>query len=138
MTEAYLSSVIPLSEYERRRREIEARLAGLENQEQPLAADAARDGQTGTHCVFTRTTLKLEVVVLVALAQRLWGRAQTLGSLLLLSALLDGIVALVRSGLPSDIQLEAASLGIVLNSARHTAPSDCQRLRNCAAADTLD
>jgi site-specific DNA recombinase len=46
LTEAYLSSVIPLSEYERRRREIEARLAGLERQEQQLATDAARDGET--------------------------------------------------------------------------------------------
>ena len=46
LTEAYLSSVIPLGEYERRRREIEARLAGLERQEQQLAADAARDGET--------------------------------------------------------------------------------------------
>jgi len=45
LTEAYLSSVIPLGEYERRRREIEARLAGLECQEQQLAADAARDGE---------------------------------------------------------------------------------------------
>src|SRR3954469_840107 len=46
LTEAYLSSVIPLGEYERRRREIEARLAGLERQEQQLAADAARDSET--------------------------------------------------------------------------------------------
>ena len=41
-----MSGVIPLGEYERRRREIEARLAGLERQEQQLAADAARDGET--------------------------------------------------------------------------------------------
>jgi site-specific DNA recombinase len=46
LTEAYLSGVIPLGEYERRRREIEARLVGLERQEQQLAADAARDGET--------------------------------------------------------------------------------------------
>src|SRR4051794_7083058 len=46
LTEAYLSGVIPLGEYERRRREIEARLAGLERQEQQLAAEAARDGET--------------------------------------------------------------------------------------------
>ena len=46
LTEPYLSGAIPLGEYERRRREIEARLAGLEHQEQQLAADAARDGET--------------------------------------------------------------------------------------------
>ncbi len=46
LTEAYLSGVIPLGEYERRRREIEARLAGLERQDHQLAADAARDGET--------------------------------------------------------------------------------------------
>src|SRR4051794_21122862 len=46
LTEAYLSGVIPLGEYERRRREIEARLVELERQEQQLAADAARDGET--------------------------------------------------------------------------------------------
>jgi len=45
LTEAYLSSVIPLGEYERRRCEIEARLAGLERQEQQLATDAARGGE---------------------------------------------------------------------------------------------
>jgi site-specific DNA recombinase len=45
LTEAYLSGVIPLGEYERRRREIEARLAGLGHQEYQLATDAARDGE---------------------------------------------------------------------------------------------
>src|SRR4029453_1078989 len=44
LTEAYLSGVIPLGEYERRRREIEARLAGLGHQEYQLATDAARTG----------------------------------------------------------------------------------------------
>src|ERR1044072_7566386 len=47
LTEAYLSSVIPLGEYVRRRCEIEARLAGLERQEQQLATDTARDREMG-------------------------------------------------------------------------------------------
>jgi len=51
-----------------------------------------------TRYIFTRTTLKLGLLVLVATAQWLWGWAfaQTLGTLLLLSAFFDGIIALVR------------------------------------------
>ncbi len=46
LTEAYLSSVVPLGEYERRRREIEARLVGVERQEQQLAGDAEQHSET--------------------------------------------------------------------------------------------
>ena len=46
LTEAYLSGIIPLAEYERRRREIEARLAGLDRQEQQLAGDAEQHSAT--------------------------------------------------------------------------------------------
>src|SRR5918911_1378112 len=46
LTEAYLSGVIPLGEYERRRREIEARLVGLDRQEQQLAGDAEQHNAT--------------------------------------------------------------------------------------------
>jgi len=51
-----------------------------------------------TRYVFTRTTLKVGLLVLVATAQWLWGWAfaQTLGTLLLLSALFDALIALVR------------------------------------------
>jgi hypothetical protein len=51
-----------------------------------------------TRYVFRRTTLKLGLLVLVATAQWVWGWAfaQTLGTLLLLSALFDAIIALVR------------------------------------------
>ena len=45
LTEAYLAGVVPLSEYERRRREAEARLLALERQEQQLTADAERQGE---------------------------------------------------------------------------------------------
>jgi len=51
-----------------------------------------------TRYVFARTALKLGLLALFATAQ--WGRgrglSQPLGTLLLLSALLDGIIALVR------------------------------------------
>ena len=46
LTEAYLAGVVPLAEYERRRREAEARLLALERQEQELFAEA--DRQDGT------------------------------------------------------------------------------------------
>ena len=42
LTEAYLAGIVGLGEYERRRREAEARLLALEQQEQALLADAAR------------------------------------------------------------------------------------------------
>jgi site-specific DNA recombinase len=40
LTEAYLGGVVPLAEFERRRRETEGRLGALERQEQELLADA--------------------------------------------------------------------------------------------------
>ena len=46
LTQAYLADVIPLAEYERRRREAEARLVSLERQEQELRADADRQDET--------------------------------------------------------------------------------------------
>jgi site-specific DNA recombinase len=46
LTEAYLGGVMPLTEYERRRREIEARLMGLDRQEQQLTSDAQRHSET--------------------------------------------------------------------------------------------
>ena len=51
-----------------------------------------------TRYVFARTILKVGLLVLVATAQWLWGWAfaQTLGTLLLLSALFDALIALVR------------------------------------------
>ena len=46
LTEAYLACVVGLGEYERRRREAEARLLALERQEQELLADADRHSET--------------------------------------------------------------------------------------------
>jgi site-specific DNA recombinase len=46
LTEAYLAGIVPLPEYERRRRDTEARLLALEHQEQELLADADRQNQT--------------------------------------------------------------------------------------------
>ena len=46
LTEAYLAGVVPLAEYDRRRREAEARLRALEHQDQELASDAKRQGDT--------------------------------------------------------------------------------------------
>jgi site-specific DNA recombinase len=46
LTEAYLAGVVPLTEYERRRHDAEARLLALDHQEQELAADAERQGKT--------------------------------------------------------------------------------------------
>jgi site-specific DNA recombinase len=40
LTEAYLGGIVPLAEFERRRRETESRLRALERQEQDLRADA--------------------------------------------------------------------------------------------------
>ena len=48
LTEAYLAGVVGLGEYERRRREAEARLLALEQQEQELLADAERHSETIT------------------------------------------------------------------------------------------
>jgi site-specific DNA recombinase len=46
LTEAYLAGVVPLAEYERRRRETEARLRALEGQEHELMQDADRQDET--------------------------------------------------------------------------------------------
>src|SRR6185369_603098 len=45
LTEAYLAGVVPLSEYQRRRREVETRLLALEGQERGLAHDAGRQAE---------------------------------------------------------------------------------------------
>lgn len=42
LTEAYLAGIVSLAEYERRRRDLEARLLTLAEQEQELASDAER------------------------------------------------------------------------------------------------
>jgi site-specific DNA recombinase len=44
LTEAYLAGVVPLAEYDRRRREVETRSRALERQEQELAGDVERQG----------------------------------------------------------------------------------------------
>jgi site-specific DNA recombinase len=46
LTEAYLAGVVPLAEYERRRRDIDARLTALERQEQDLVHGAERQDET--------------------------------------------------------------------------------------------
>ncbi len=46
LTDAYLASVIPLAEYERRRREADNRLQALDRQEHELVQDAERQGET--------------------------------------------------------------------------------------------
>ena len=47
LTEAYLAGVVPLAEYERRRRDIDARLLTLDRQEQDLMQNAERQDETG-------------------------------------------------------------------------------------------
>jgi hypothetical protein len=46
LTEAYLARVMRLAEYERRRRDADARLQALDRQEHELAHDAERQGET--------------------------------------------------------------------------------------------
>ena len=46
LTEAYLAGVVPLAEYERRRRDASTRLLALDRQEHELAHDAERQGET--------------------------------------------------------------------------------------------
>jgi site-specific DNA recombinase len=46
LTEAYLAGVVPLAEYERRRRETEARLRALEGQERELMQETDRQDET--------------------------------------------------------------------------------------------
>ncbi len=46
LTEAYLAGVVPLAEYDRRRRDAEARLLTIEGQEHELMQDADRQGET--------------------------------------------------------------------------------------------
>jgi site-specific DNA recombinase len=45
LTEAYLARVVPLAEYERRRRDTDARLQALDRQQDELAHDAERQGE---------------------------------------------------------------------------------------------
>ena len=45
LTEAYLAGVVPLSGYQRRRREVETRLLALEGQERELTHDAGRQAE---------------------------------------------------------------------------------------------
>jgi site-specific DNA recombinase len=46
LTEAYLAGVVPLCEFERRRRDVETRLQALEHQEHDLVHEAERHGET--------------------------------------------------------------------------------------------
>ena len=46
LTEAYLAGVVPLAEYERRRRDTDARLQALDRQEHELTHEAERQGET--------------------------------------------------------------------------------------------
>ena len=46
LTEAYMAGVVPLAEYERRRRDAEARLSALDGEERELLQDADRRGET--------------------------------------------------------------------------------------------
>ena len=46
LTEAYMAGVAPLAEYERRRRDAEARLSALDGEERELLQDADRRGET--------------------------------------------------------------------------------------------
>ena len=46
LTDAYLAGVVPLAEYERRRRDADARLLALDRQEHELTHDAERQGET--------------------------------------------------------------------------------------------
>jgi site-specific DNA recombinase len=48
LTEAYLAGVVPLAEFERRRRETEGRLLALERQEQDLLGDIHRRNETAS------------------------------------------------------------------------------------------
>jgi site-specific DNA recombinase len=47
LTEAYLAGVVRLAEYERRRRDLDARLLALDRQEQDLMRDVERQDETG-------------------------------------------------------------------------------------------
>jgi site-specific DNA recombinase len=47
LTDAYLAGVVPLAEYERRRRDTDARLQALDRQEHELAHEAGRQGRDG-------------------------------------------------------------------------------------------
>ena len=46
LTDAYLAGVVPMAEYQRRRRDTEARLQALDRQEAELTHDAERQGET--------------------------------------------------------------------------------------------
>ena len=46
LTDAYLAGVVPMAEYQRRRRDTEARLQALDRQETELTHDAERQGET--------------------------------------------------------------------------------------------
>ena len=48
LTDAYLAGAVPLAEYERRRRDADARLQALDRQEHELAHDAERQGETAS------------------------------------------------------------------------------------------
>jgi hypothetical protein len=55
LTEAYLAGVVPLAEYERRRRDIDDRLLALDRQEQDLMRDGQRQDETGRLAAHAKT-----------------------------------------------------------------------------------
>src|SRR4051812_1949499 len=106
LTEAYLAGVVSLAEYERRRRDIDARLLTLDRQEQDLVQDAKRQDETGRLAAYAEAFCRR---VQEGLATADFERKRALLELLVDRVIVtDGAVE-IRYVVPTDPEGEQAS-----------------------------
>jgi site-specific DNA recombinase len=97
LTEAYLAGVVPLNEYERRRREVEARLLALDGQERELTHDAGRQAEAARLAAHAEAFCQR---VRQGLEQADFGRKRELLELLIDRVIVTGEAVEIRYAVP--------------------------------------
>ena len=133
LTDAYLRAVIPLDEYERRRRELEQRVNALAEQEEQLRDDAARQHQVA------ELTASLEAFrerVQRGLAQASFEQRRELVLLLIDRVVVTNADVEIRYALPTSPGSEQVRFGHLRKDYFH-APTPAIQLRNLPRRDPL-
>ena len=97
LTEAYLAGVVPLSEYERRRRDAEARLVALDSQERELTHDTDRQAEAARLAAHAEAFCQR---VRQGLEQADFGRKRELLELLIDRIIVTGEIVEIRYAIP--------------------------------------
>ena len=97
LTEAYLASVVPLEEYERRRRETEGRLQALDGQERQLTHDTDRQAEAARLAAHAEAFCQR---VRQGLEQADFGRKRELLELLIDRVIVTGEAVEIRYAVP--------------------------------------